>query len=139
MRTVIGVQFSQDEIEVFTRALPGGFDEILGRNDKERLIVRKWRHRLTEASSLLDELGERQTETFFDDDLVEAIDTLKGVADYLEPQTEVSWWREQYEGIPGSEGFAHLALERSNQIIALGDAMSILISGRDHIREAVQL
>ena len=140
MRTVIGVQFEQDEVELFRRALPSGYDEVLGRDNKDRLLVRKWRHRLTEASSLIDELGERTTETFFDKDLVEIIDTLKSLADEFAPMSDPSWWQGKYIPPPGIDaGFAHLAAEYSNAIINIGDAMAVLISARDQIREAVQL
>lgn len=129
MRFTRSVQFEPTEVEVFERALPAGYDSALGLGDNDKPRVRSLRTRLTQTIRPGEpEHEDRLTEPFFLDDLQKIWDTLDELIAYLEPQTKLSWWEEQYQakGFAYEPGLQGLADERRVAIKMIADAMSII-------------
>lgn len=93
MIVVRGIRFEREEAEQFSRAIPTGYDQALGIDEKERALVRRWRIPLTQLER--DEDGERAfTQVFYEDDLIEAGAVLRNLVRRFEPETDPAWWRE---------------------------------------------
>lgn len=125
---------------MFQRALPRGYDNVLGtepHGEKDRQRVRSIRQRLTETLRPGDpEHEDRFTDAFFVKDLLKMIDTLQDLISYFEPQTKLSWWEDQYQakGLAYQPGLEGMAAERSAAIVELGNALALLHAGYLTIR-----
>lgn len=129
MKIVRSVSFEADEVEVFKRALPSGFDSTLGLGANDKPRVRSVRSRLTQTIRPGEpETQERMTEAFFEDDLRQMFATLDELIAHFEPQMKLSWWEEQYQakGLAYDPGLQGLADERKQAICELQSAMSLL-------------
>lgn len=129
MKIVSAIRFHPDEVEVFKRALPGGFDNALGMDEKGKQRVRSVRIRLTELVRPDDRMQETSvTEPFMPNDLRYMLGTLGELIDYLEPQMKLSWWEDQYQtkGLAHQPGLQGLADERKQNVGDLQSACSLL-------------
>lgn len=128
MKIVSAIRFERDEVEVFKRALPGGFDNALGMDEKGKQRVRSVRIRLTEMVRPDDREQEASvTEPFLPNELRYMLGTLGELIDYLMPQMKQSWWEEQYQakGL-ATLGLEGLALERKQNVSDIQSACALL-------------
>jgi hypothetical protein len=137
MRTITGIQFDAEDVALFKQALPHGYDNALGLDEKERPKVRSVRYRLTELErSRLDdpENEPRYTRPFFATELAEIFGVIQELADYFLPQMNVEFWR---KGLPEFMVFSEndqaldgLAKERQYAVRKLGEVMELLGEAR---------